>query len=38
VIALEAVRTVEEGIVTDPREADLGTILGFGFAPTRAGR
>lgn len=37
VIALEAVRTVEEGIVTDPREADLGTILGFGFAPYTGG-
>jgi 3-hydroxyacyl-CoA dehydrogenase/enoyl-CoA hydratase/3-hydroxybutyryl-CoA epimerase len=36
-IALEAVRTVEEGIVTDPREADLGTILGFGFAPYTGG-
>ncbi len=32
-IALEAARTVEEGIVTDPREADVGSILGFGFAP-----
>jgi 3-hydroxyacyl-CoA dehydrogenase/enoyl-CoA hydratase/3-hydroxybutyryl-CoA epimerase len=28
---------VEEGIVTDPREADLGTILGFGFAPYTGG-
>ncbi|MDP2731653.1 MAG: 3-hydroxyacyl-CoA dehydrogenase, partial [Hoeflea sp.] len=37
VIALEAARTVEEGIVTDPREADLGTILGFGFAPYTGG-
>ncbi|MDF1608778.1 3-hydroxyacyl-CoA dehydrogenase NAD-binding domain-containing protein [Hoeflea sp. YIM 152468] len=37
VIALEAARTVEEGIVTDPREADLGTILGFGFAPHTGG-
>jgi 3-hydroxyacyl-CoA dehydrogenase/enoyl-CoA hydratase/3-hydroxybutyryl-CoA epimerase len=36
-IALEAARTVEEGIVTDPREADLGTILGFGFAPYTGG-
>ncbi|MDW9428839.1 3-hydroxyacyl-CoA dehydrogenase [Sinorhizobium meliloti] len=31
-IALEAARTIEEGIVTDPREADVGSILGFGFA------
>ena len=36
-IALEAARTVEEGIVTDPREADIGTILGFGFAPYTGG-
>src|SRR5690606_40323532 len=26
VIALEAVRVMEEGIVTDPREADVGSI------------
>ena len=31
--ALEAARTVEEGVITDPREADVGSILGFGFAP-----
>ncbi|QLF69304.1 enoyl-CoA hydratase/isomerase family protein [Peteryoungia desertarenae] len=36
-IALEAARTVEEGIVTDPREADIGSILGFGFAPYTGG-
>ncbi|TDH38192.1 3-hydroxyacyl-CoA dehydrogenase [Pseudohoeflea suaedae] len=36
-IALEAARTMEEGIVTDPREADIGTILGFGFAPHTGG-
>ena len=24
---------MEEGIVTDPREADVGSILAFGFAP-----
>ena len=28
---------MEEGIVTDPREADIGTILGFGFAPYTGG-
>ena len=32
-IALEAARVMEEGIVTDPREADVGSILAFGFAP-----
>ncbi len=28
---------LEEGIVTDPREADVGSILGFGFAPYTGG-
>ncbi|MBB6468952.1 3-hydroxyacyl-CoA dehydrogenase/enoyl-CoA hydratase/3-hydroxybutyryl-CoA epimerase [Aminobacter lissarensis] len=37
VIALEAVRVMEEGIVTDPREADVGSILAFGFAPYTGG-
>jgi 3-hydroxyacyl-CoA dehydrogenase/enoyl-CoA hydratase/3-hydroxybutyryl-CoA epimerase len=36
-IAMEASRTMEEGIVTDPREADIGSILGFGFAPYSGG-
>ncbi len=35
--ALEAARTFSEGIVTDPREADVGAILGFGFAPFTGG-
>ncbi len=35
--ALEAARTMEEGVVTDPREADVGSILGFGFAPWSGG-
>jgi 3-hydroxyacyl-CoA dehydrogenase/enoyl-CoA hydratase/3-hydroxybutyryl-CoA epimerase len=35
--ALEAARTMEEGIVTDPREADVGSIIGFGFAPFTGG-
>ena len=37
VIALEAVRVMEEKIVTDPREADVGSILAFGFAPYTGG-
>ena len=37
VIALEAARCVEEGVVTDMREADVGSILGFGFAPFTGG-
>ncbi|MDD9910097.1 MAG: 3-hydroxyacyl-CoA dehydrogenase NAD-binding domain-containing protein [Ahrensia sp.] len=36
-IALEAARCVEEGVVTDIREADVGAILGFGFAPWSGG-
>lgn len=36
-IALEAARCVEEGVVTDVREADVGAILGFGFAPYSGG-
>ncbi len=35
--ALAAAGAVEEGIVTDPREADVGSILGFGFAPFTGG-
>ena len=36
-IALEASRIMEEGIVVDPREADVGSILAFGFAPFTGG-
>ncbi|BDA83187.1 3-hydroxyacyl-CoA dehydrogenase [Aureimonas sp. SA4125] len=36
-MALEAARTIEEGVVTDPREADIGSILGLGFAPYTGG-
>ncbi|KQZ82819.1 3-hydroxyacyl-CoA dehydrogenase [Mesorhizobium sp. Root157] len=36
-IALEATRVMEEKIVTDPREADVGSILAFGFAPYTGG-
>ena len=35
--ANEAARTVEEGVITDPREADVGSIIGFGFAPFTGG-
>jgi 3-hydroxyacyl-CoA dehydrogenase/enoyl-CoA hydratase/3-hydroxybutyryl-CoA epimerase len=35
--ALEAARTVEDGVITDVREADVGSILGFGFAPFTGG-
>jgi 3-hydroxyacyl-CoA dehydrogenase/enoyl-CoA hydratase/3-hydroxybutyryl-CoA epimerase len=36
-IAMEAARVMQEGIVTDPREADVGSILAFGFAPYTGG-
>ncbi len=35
--AIEAARTMEETIVSDPREADVGSILGWGFAPFTGG-
>ncbi len=35
--ALEAARCFAEGVVTDVREADVGSILGFGFAPWSGG-
>lgn len=35
--ALEAMRAMEEGVITDPSEADVGAILGWGFAPWTGG-
>ena len=35
--ALQAAKAYEEGIVSDPREADVGSIIGFGFAPYTGG-
>ncbi|HKS85936.1 MAG TPA: 3-hydroxyacyl-CoA dehydrogenase NAD-binding domain-containing protein [Pseudolabrys sp.] len=35
--ALETARCFEEKVVTDVREADVGSILGFGFAPFSGG-
>src|SRR5580704_553371 len=35
--ALEAARCFEEGVITDPRDADVGSILGWGFAPYTGG-
>ncbi len=37
VMAAEAARVFEEGVVTDVREADVGSILGWGFAPYSGG-
>jgi 3-hydroxyacyl-CoA dehydrogenase / enoyl-CoA hydratase / 3-hydroxybutyryl-CoA epimerase / enoyl-CoA isomerase len=34
---LEAVRTLEEGIVREPAHVDMGLILGVGFPPFRGG-
>src|SRR5208337_244578 len=35
--ANEASRCIFEGVVSDPREADVGSILGYGFAPYTGG-
>jgi 3-hydroxyacyl-CoA dehydrogenase/enoyl-CoA hydratase/3-hydroxybutyryl-CoA epimerase len=35
--ALETARCFEEGVITDPRDADVGSILGWGFAPYTGG-
>src|SRR6201992_2258676 len=35
--AVEAARTVEDHVIVDPREADVGCILGFGFPPFTGG-
>lgn len=35
--AVEAARAVDDHVITDPREADVGSILGFGFAPFTGG-
>src|ERR1700728_1075720 len=35
--ALESARCIEEHVVVDMREADVGSILGFGFAPFTGG-
>jgi 3-hydroxyacyl-CoA dehydrogenase / enoyl-CoA hydratase / 3-hydroxybutyryl-CoA epimerase len=35
--ALETTRALEQGVITDPSEADVGAILGWGFAPWTGG-
>ena len=35
--ALETARCFEEGVLTDVREADVGAIFGFGYAPYTGG-
>jgi 3-hydroxyacyl-CoA dehydrogenase/enoyl-CoA hydratase/3-hydroxybutyryl-CoA epimerase len=37
IMALETARCFEEHVLTDVREADVGSILGFGFAPFTGG-
>ncbi|WP_262503644.1 3-hydroxyacyl-CoA dehydrogenase NAD-binding domain-containing protein [Sphingobium xenophagum] len=35
--ALEAARCFDEGVISDPRSADVGAIMGWGFAPWTGG-
>ena len=35
--SLESVRCLEEGVVTDPRDADVGSVLGWSFCPALGG-
>jgi 3-hydroxyacyl-CoA dehydrogenase/enoyl-CoA hydratase/3-hydroxybutyryl-CoA epimerase len=35
--ALEAARCLEEGVLTDPADGDVGALLGWGFAPWTGG-
>jgi 3-hydroxyacyl-CoA dehydrogenase/enoyl-CoA hydratase/3-hydroxybutyryl-CoA epimerase len=35
--SVEAARCMEEGVVTDPRDADVGSIMGWGFPAARGG-
>ena len=35
--AVETVRCLDEGVVTDPADADIGSILGWGFCPFYGG-
>ena len=33
----ETARSIEEGIIEDPNDIDIGVIFGFGFPPFRGG-
>jgi 3-hydroxyacyl-CoA dehydrogenase/enoyl-CoA hydratase/3-hydroxybutyryl-CoA epimerase len=35
--SVETARCMEEGVVTNPNDADVGSIMGWGFAPNRGG-
>lgn len=35
--ALETVRCLQEGVITDPSQCDVGAVLGWGFAPWTGG-
>ena len=36
-VAIEVARCFEEGVITDARDADIGSILAWGFAPYTGG-
>ncbi|MGE0658038.1 MAG: 3-hydroxyacyl-CoA dehydrogenase, partial [Reyranellaceae bacterium] len=35
--AVDAARCLEEGVLTDPQDGDIGSIMGLGFAPQTGG-
>ncbi len=35
--SVETARCLEEGVVTDPADADVGSVMGWGFAPFKGG-
>jgi 3-hydroxyacyl-CoA dehydrogenase / enoyl-CoA hydratase / 3-hydroxybutyryl-CoA epimerase len=37
IMAIETARCIEEGVVTDPADADVGSIFGWGFPPWTGG-
>ena len=35
--AIESVKTIQENIITNPKDADIGSVLGIGFPPATGG-